>query len=227
MERVRNLLRVLLGRALSEHGREAPALSNILIERASGRFEPRLGAYFANGYCTWAPRAARRLLRRLRAVRGLGLDQPPPRSALRGAGDLRAHVRGAPGRGRPRRASAGAWRQPCSIGSGAGPGAPRAIRLASPSRRARRRTRPIFAAETQHRLRHWWAQQRDDCARYALFGTGFSADIGSKRAQERGIQLLMENLSRCPAPAVREVRLFRRHRRQAPASATAFATAGR
>src|SRR5438067_2529997 len=55
MERVRNLLRVLLGRALSQHGQEAPALSNILIERASGRFEPRLGAYFANGYCTWAP----------------------------------------------------------------------------------------------------------------------------------------------------------------------------
>ena len=48
---------------------------------------------------------------------------------------------------------------------------------------------------TQHRLRHWWAQQSDDCARYALFGTGFSADIGSKRAQERGIRLLMENLS--------------------------------
>ncbi len=55
MERVRNLLRVLLGRALSQHGQEAPALSDILIERASGRFEPRLGAYFANGYCTWAP----------------------------------------------------------------------------------------------------------------------------------------------------------------------------
>ncbi len=28
-----------------------------------------------------------------------------------------------------------------------------------------------------------------------MFGTGFSADIGSKRAQERGIRLLMENLS--------------------------------
>ena len=55
MERVRNLLRVLLRRALSEHGREAPALTDITIERASGRFEPRLGAHFANGYCTWAP----------------------------------------------------------------------------------------------------------------------------------------------------------------------------
>src|SRR5262245_22614702 len=55
MERVRNLLRLLLGRALSEHGQEAPALTDIIIERASGRSEPRLGACFANGYCTWAP----------------------------------------------------------------------------------------------------------------------------------------------------------------------------
>ena len=28
-----------------------------------------------------------------------------------------------------------------------------------------------------------------------MFGTGINADIGSKRAQERGIRLLMENLS--------------------------------
>ena len=55
MERIRNLLRVLLRRALSEHGREAPALTDITIERASGRFEPRIGAYFANGYATWVP----------------------------------------------------------------------------------------------------------------------------------------------------------------------------
>jgi hypothetical protein len=49
--------------------------------------------------------------------------------------------------------------------------------------------------ETQHRLLEWWAQQRNDYARSALFGTGINTDIGSKKAQERGIQLLRENLS--------------------------------
>ena len=48
---------------------------------------------------------------------------------------------------------------------------------------------------TQRRLLEWWAQQRNDYARSALFGTGISTDIGSKRAQERGIQLLKENLT--------------------------------
>src|SRR5262245_40474946 len=55
MERVRGLLRELLRRTLSEHGREAPALTDITIERASGRFEPRVSAHFANGYVTRAP----------------------------------------------------------------------------------------------------------------------------------------------------------------------------
>ena len=49
--------------------------------------------------------------------------------------------------------------------------------------------------ETQRRLLEWWALQRNDYARSALLGGGMSADIGSKRAQERGIQLLKQNLT--------------------------------
>jgi hypothetical protein len=194
MERVRNLLRVLLGRALSQHGREAPALSNILIERASGRFEPRLGAYFANGYCTWAPvRPAdcyavceRYAAWDLTSLRRALLCEAQEIYARMCAEHL-AEV----GRTRERRGMAAALLDRLRR------------RTRSPARDPVGEPEPAreeadathLRGETQHRLRHWWAQQSDDCARYALFGTGFSADIGSKRAQERGIRLLMENLS--------------------------------
>src|SRR5262249_15339 len=49
--------------------------------------------------------------------------------------------------------------------------------------------------ESQRRLLEWWAQQRNDYARSTLFASGVNADIGSKRAQERGIRLLKENLT--------------------------------
>jgi hypothetical protein len=49
--------------------------------------------------------------------------------------------------------------------------------------------------ESQRRLLEWRAQQRNDYARSALFAGGVNADIGSKRAQERGIRLLKENLT--------------------------------
>jgi hypothetical protein len=50
MDRVVEILRALFRRALREHGREAPALTDIIVERASGGFEPRLGVRFSNGY---------------------------------------------------------------------------------------------------------------------------------------------------------------------------------
>ena len=40
MERVAEILRALLGRALSEHGPQAPALADVLIERAQERICP-------------------------------------------------------------------------------------------------------------------------------------------------------------------------------------------
>src|SRR5207244_13604927 len=55
MERIGQILRALFRRALSEHGRDAPALTDIIIERAHGRLEPRLTAQFSNGCTTWSP----------------------------------------------------------------------------------------------------------------------------------------------------------------------------
>jgi len=52
MERIGRILRALMLRALGEHGREAPALADIIIESAA---EPRLWAVFSNGYRTWVP----------------------------------------------------------------------------------------------------------------------------------------------------------------------------
>ena len=84
------------------------------------------------------------------------------------------------------------------------PAAPGADATRAPAGQPRRCARARRASEadasprrqeTQRRLLEWWAQQRNDYARSALFGTGISTDIGSKRAQERGIQLLRENLT--------------------------------
>ena len=194
MERVRNLLRVLLSRALSQHGQEAPALSDIIIERASGRFEPRLGAYFANGYCTWAPiRPAdcyafceRYAAWDLTSLRRALLCEAQEIYARMCAEHL-AEV----GRTRQRRGMAAALldrlRRRTRAPAREPTGEPEPVRVEVDA--------TLRRGETQHRLREWWAQQSDDYARSALFGTGFSADIGSKRAQERGIRLLMENLS--------------------------------
>ena len=54
MERMAEILRALFRRALREHGRDAGALTEIIILRAGDRFGPRLGAVFANGYRAWA-----------------------------------------------------------------------------------------------------------------------------------------------------------------------------
>ena len=55
MVRVRLFLMDLFRQALSEHGREAPTLTDIIVERASERFEPRLVAQFSNGHRTSVP----------------------------------------------------------------------------------------------------------------------------------------------------------------------------
>jgi len=198
MERVRTLLRALLRRALSEHGREAPALTDITIERASGRFEPRIGAHFANGYCTWAPVRADDCY----AVceRYGAWDLPSLRRALL----VEAHeIYGRVceehltemARVRARRSMAAAFfdrlRRRVPMGgrepAGASPDAPQSAR-GRPDPAARRQ-------ESQRRLLEWWAQQRNDYARSTLFASGMNADIGSRRAQERGIRLLKDNLT--------------------------------
>lgn len=52
MDRVGQILRALFRRALSEHGRDAPALTDIIVEAAA---EPVLWVEFSNGYRTSAP----------------------------------------------------------------------------------------------------------------------------------------------------------------------------
>jgi hypothetical protein len=195
MERVRGLLRVLLGRALSEHGREAPALIDITIERATGRFEPRLGAHFANGYCTWAPIRPDDCY----AVceRYAAWDLPSLRRALLSeAHEIYARMctehADEIGRRRARRGMAAVFfdrfrRRAAGRRGDEVPDGGDGIRSEAGAMRRR--------METQRRLLEWWAQQRNDYARTAVFGTGFGGDVGSKRAQERGIRLLKENLT--------------------------------
>jgi hypothetical protein len=55
MERVREILRTLFRRVLSEHGREPPALTDVFVEGGAGRLRPQVGVLFSNGYRTWAP----------------------------------------------------------------------------------------------------------------------------------------------------------------------------
>lgn len=52
MERVVQVLRALLRRALGGDARDAPALVDVMIESAA---EPRLWVQFSNGYRTSAP----------------------------------------------------------------------------------------------------------------------------------------------------------------------------
>jgi hypothetical protein len=198
MERVRNLLRVLLRRALSEHGREAPALVDITIERASGRFEPRLGAHFANGYCTWSPVrpddcyavCERYAAWDLSSLRRALLCEAHEIYARLSAEHL-AEV----GRARERRSMASVFFDRLRRRTPMRNRDPEAHTRGGPESMLDEDDATSRRQETQRRLREWWAQQRNDYARSALFGNGMSADIGSKRAQERGLQLLKENLT--------------------------------
>ncbi len=205
MERVGQILRALFRRALSEHGQEAPALTDIIIDRARGSFEPRLGAQFANGYLTWsdlrpadcyafcAQHAAwdleslhRALLRdgqqiysRMRADHLFELSRARVRREQLGADGARATLLE-----RLRREAdildrdfewheRDAFREPA-------PTEPEA-----PTRRQ----------ETQRRLMAWWTQQRSQLAGSVFFLRGSSNDGGSKKAQDRGLELLRRNLT--------------------------------
>ena len=54
MERIAEVLRALFRRALSEQGRDAAALTDIIILRAGEHFGPRVGVQFSDGYRAWA-----------------------------------------------------------------------------------------------------------------------------------------------------------------------------
>jgi len=197
MEQVRGILRDLLRRALSEHARNVPALADITIEPAAGRLEPRLWVHFTNGYRAWAPVRAQDFY--AFCERYLAWDLPSLRHALlqesheiyarmcaehwaelarvrerRGmaAALLDRFRRRADGRGRVFARRPSAELDPPPLGD-------------APPRRQ----------ETQRRLLEWWTQQRHEYARNAFYGQGLTAEVGSKRAQERGIQLLKEHLA--------------------------------
>lgn len=209
MERIGQTLRALFRRALSEHGQEAPALTGIVIDRARGRFEPRLGAQFSNGYIVWADlRAAdcyafctqhaawdvdslqRALLRegqqiyaRMRADHFFELSRERVRNERLGGDGGRISLLERLSRGADLLDRDLPWHQRREI-----PEPP--IETESRSRRQ----------ETQRRLMAWWTQQRSQLTSSMLFLRGSPSDAGSKKAQERGVQLLRQNL----APAQRE-----------------------
>lgn len=190
MERVDELLRSLFRRVLSEHRHEAPALTDVIIERACGRFDPRFGAQFANGHRAWAAlrpadcyafcerhdawdldtlhrvllREAQRIYAELRREEPLQREQE--RTALleqirRRTEELERHMH---------------WqrREPRTP-----PAAP-----APPPRR-----------ESHNRFLEWWSQRRPRLTSPIFFDPSISGDIGSKDAKERGLKLLRENLT--------------------------------
>jgi hypothetical protein len=207
MDRVGQILRALFRRALSEHGLETPALTDIMIERARAGFEPRIGAEFSSGYRTWATlnsqdcysfcerhaawdlralraallREGQRLylqmrddhiaeLRRLRTGRGGFAWRPTSHGTANLLERLRREVDAID--------RDPIWRQPTTI-------------LADTIHEPQAHTGRPDAAR---RLRQWWAHQREQLAG-SVFFLRSNGDVGSKRAQERGIQLLKENLS--------------------------------
>ncbi len=190
MEQVRGILRDLLFRSLSENGLHAPALADITIEPASGRAEPRLWMHFVSGYRLWAPVRAQAFYSFCEHHSAWDLANLR-RALLREAHDMYARMCAEHwdelGRARERRGVAGLFDRFRRRGFGRRPAAEAEQTL---SRRQ----------EAQRRLLEWWAQQRHDAPRNGFFGPGLSlGDVGSKRAQERGIALLKENL----APAQR------------------------
>jgi hypothetical protein len=190
MEHVRNILRGLLGRALSEHGSDAPALLDVTIQPASGGIEPRLWVLFANGYSTWAPVRPDDFYSI--CERYVAWDLPGLRRALLREGhDLYARMSAehlaAIARARTRRSMAASLLDRLRRAGG------RRSALAEPS--PAQPEMPPRRHEVQRRLIEWWAQQRHEYARNAFFGHDFSGEVGSRRAQERGLQLLRENLA--------------------------------
>jgi hypothetical protein len=203
MDRVGQILRALFRRALSEHGRDAPALTDIVIERAHGRLEPRIGVHFSNGYRTWSPLSPsdcyafceRHATWELGGLRVALLREGHPIYAQmreEHAAELR--------RLRRRREELEMLRSRDGV----------ATLLERLRREAdaldrdliwRQREYPDAAPEPEprrpeagRRLLQWWAQQRDQLAG-SVFFLRSSSDGGSKRAQERGIRLLKQNLA--------------------------------
>jgi hypothetical protein len=190
MEQIRGILRDLLHRSLSEHRPHVPALADVTIEPAAGRGEPRLWVHFANGYRLWAPARAQAFYAFCEHHSAWDLASLR-RALLREANDIYArmcaeHWGEYP---RERRGVAGLLDRFRRRGRARGFGDPPAPEPALSRRQ-----------EAQRRLLDWWAQQRQEAPRHAFFGPGLAfGDVGSKRAQERGLALLKENL----APAQR------------------------
>ena len=203
MDRVGQILRALFRRALSEHGRDAPALTDIVIERAHGRLEPSIGVQFSNGYRTWSPLSPsdcyafceRHATWDIGGLRVALLREGHPIYAQmreEHAAELR--------RLRRRREELEMLRSRDGV----------ATLLERLRREAdaldrdliwRQREYPDAAPQPEprrpdagRRLLQWWAQQRDQLAG-SVFFLRSSNEGGSKKAQERGIQLLKQNLA--------------------------------
>ena len=203
MDRVGQILRALFRRALSEHGRDAPALTDIVIERAHGRLEPRIGVHFSNGYRTWSPLSPsdcyafceRHATWELGGLRVALLREGHPIYA-----QMREEHATEQRRLRRRREELEMLRSRDGV----------ATLLERLRREAdaldrdliwRQREYPDAAPQPEprlpdagRRLLQWWAQQRDQLAG-SVFFLRSSNEGGSKRAQDRGIQLLKQNLA--------------------------------
>jgi hypothetical protein len=213
MERVAEILRALLGRALSEHGSQAPALADVLIERAQSHLPPQLGVQLSNGYRAWAPLSpadcyafceshgtwdlASLRAALLREGQCMYLEMREDHAVFRRSQRQRREDCIAPvgldsGAGlleRLRRQTDGLdedliWqRAPGEFPFGA-------TRAVEPRAEGRAEIR----SETGRRLLQWWAQRREQLVGSFSF-LRVAGDVGSKRAQERGLKLLRENLT--------------------------------
>jgi hypothetical protein len=216
MERVAQILRALLGRALSEHGPQAPALADVLIERAQSHLPPQLGVQLSNGYRAWAPlspadcyafcesrgtwdlaslraallREGQRMYFELREDHAISrrnerqrrVDGVRFRAGDNGAGLLERLRREADGLDQDL-----IWQHEIrEFPFGAARG--------GETRPGRPESRAEIRSETGRRLLQWWAQRREQLVSSFSF-LRVTGDVGSKRAQERGLKLLRDNLT--------------------------------
>jgi len=204
MDRVGQILRALFRRALSEYGRDAPALIDIVIERAHGRLEPRIGVHFSNGYRTWSPLSPsdcyafceRHATWDLAGLRAALLREGHPIYA-----QMREDHAAEQARLRRRHEELEMRRSRDGVAT-----------LLERLRREtdaldrdliwrRREYADVASNEPERRrpdagrrLLQWWAQQRDQLAG-SMFFLRSSTDGGSRKAQERGMLLLKQNLA--------------------------------
>jgi hypothetical protein len=216
MERVAEILRALLGRALSEYGPQAPALADVLIERAQNHLPPQVGVQLSNGYRAWAPlspadcyafcesrgtwdlaslRAALLRegqymyleLREDHAVSGRNSRQRREDRSRFGASDNGASLLA-----RLRQEADGLNQDP--IWHHEVREFPCGAARSEAARSGRFEPRSEIRSETGRRLLQWWAQRREQLVSSFAFLRA-SGDVGSKRAQERGLRLLRDNLT--------------------------------